>query len=76
VEMVVPDGGFGSKINDMAAWHRDHGLEDHRGAGRCSEDDWYVRWCFLYEADAEAFRQAFGGERLISTGQMRRTDRQ
>jgi hypothetical protein len=75
VEMVVPEGGFGSKINDMAAWHHERGIERHNGAGSYREDVWYVRWCFLNEADAEAFRQAFGGERLTSTGQVRRTDR-
>ncbi len=75
VEMAVPEGGFRQKTYDMAAWHRDRGIDSHDGAGEYRDGVFYVRACFLNEADAEAFKQAFGGERLSSTGRARQKGR-
>jgi hypothetical protein len=78
VDMAVPAGGFRTKTHDMAAWHRDRGIESHQGAGSYQEAVWYVRWCFLNEADAVAFIQEFGGARRRdhAKGRTRQTGRQ
>jgi hypothetical protein len=31
VEMTVPLGGFGRKLDDMYEWHRARGIQDQRG---------------------------------------------
>lgn len=63
VELAVPGNGFRAKTGDMAAWHRERGLEIRHGMGGYRERVWYVRWCFVNETDAEAFIQEFGGAR-------------
>jgi hypothetical protein len=34
VEMIVPLGGFGRKLDDMYEWHRARGIEAMRGCVR------------------------------------------
>jgi hypothetical protein len=34
VEMIVPLGGFGLKLDDMYEWHWARGIEAMRGCGR------------------------------------------
>jgi hypothetical protein len=77
-DMPVPANGFRTKTHDMANWHRERGIESHHGMGGYREGAWYVRWCFLNEADAVAFIQEFGGARPRdhAKGRARQTGRQ
>lgn len=78
VDMAVPAGGFRTKADDMAAWHREREIESHRGKGGYREGVWYVRWCFMNETDAAAFTREFGGVRRQgrARGRARQTGRQ
>jgi hypothetical protein len=60
VEMIVPLGGFGKKLDDMYEWHWARGIEAMRGSGRRDESGrFYVRWCFADPATKKAFAAQF-----------------
>jgi hypothetical protein len=60
VEMIVPLGGFGLKLDDMYEWHWARGIEAMRGCGRRDESGrFYVRWCFADPATKKAFAEQF-----------------
>ena len=61
VEVVVPPGGLGTKLDAMYAFHTQHGIKPHRGSGRREEGRDYIRWCFAHATTAAAFAAAFGG---------------
>lgn len=61
VEIVVPLGGLGKRLDAMYDWHRAHGIEIHRGRGRREEPRDIIRWCFADREMAAAFDAAFGG---------------
>jgi hypothetical protein len=61
VGMAVPPGGFGSRLDAMYDWHRDHGIDAQRGRGRREEERDIVRWCFADKDTADAFAATFGG---------------
>lgn len=61
VEIVVPPGGLGKRLDLMYDWHRSRGTEAHRGGRRREEDRDIIRWCFADRALADAFAAAFGG---------------
>jgi len=62
VEIVVPEFGFGRRLDDMSLAHRKLGIEQHRGGGRRdSEGHFYARWCFADREHAGSFARAFGG---------------
>jgi hypothetical protein len=47
VQMIVPLGGFGKKLDDMYEWHGARDIEAMRGCGwRDETGRFYVRWCF------------------------------
>jgi hypothetical protein len=47
VEMIVPLGGFGKKLDVMHEWHSARGIEAMHGRGRRDEKGRnYIRWCF------------------------------
>ena len=47
VDMFVPDGGLGRRLDTMYEWHRTRGIESHHGRGRRTDEGrYYVRWCF------------------------------
>lgn len=65
VEMPVPGGGLGRRLDEMHGWHRGRFLESRSGHGRTevtTEIVSYIRWCFKDARDAEDFKAAFGGE--------------
>ena len=37
VEIAVPPGGLGKRLDAMYDWHRERGIEVHRGSGRRDE---------------------------------------
>ena len=60
VEMIVPFGGFGKKLDDMYDWHLAKGIQDRRGRSRRDENGRnIIRWCFGDRAIAEAFAAKF-----------------
>ena len=66
VEMIVPLGGFGKKLDDMYEWHRAKGIQDHRGRGRRDENGRdYVTWCFGDRTIAEDFARKFDGSVVV-----------
>jgi hypothetical protein len=65
VELLLPDGGFGSALDSMYAFHRDRGIESRRGKRQRRDEEEYVRWCFANPVDAAAFAERFGGAVLL-----------
>ena len=62
VEMIVPLGGFGRKLDDMYEWHWARDIEARRGRGwRDDNGRFYVRWCFANLITARDFARKFGG---------------
>ena len=66
VEMAVPLGGFGKRLDDMHEWHRARGIETQRGRGRHEDECDYIRWCFADPNIAAEFAAAFGGTVQLS----------
>jgi hypothetical protein len=64
VEMVVPEGGLGRRLDAMHDWHAARGLISWNGQGRQEEGRFYIRWCFADPQTADAFALVFGGSRL------------
>lgn len=53
VEMLVPESGFGKKLDAMYDFHERHGIRAQRGRGRRDERGRdYVTWCFADPAIA------------------------
>ena len=63
VELPVPPSGLGLQLDFDAIYnfHRECGIEVHRGRGRRLNGVDVVRWCFGSRVDAIAFAKAFGG---------------
>lgn len=61
VELPVPPNGFGAKLDLIHEFHRERGIDIRRGTGKRRDDQDFVRWCFADRADAEAFKERFGG---------------
>jgi len=62
VQMIVPLGGFGKKLDDMYEWHGARDIEAMRGCGwRDETGRFYVRWCFANLITAQDFARKFGG---------------
>jgi hypothetical protein len=60
VEMRVPLGGFGRRLDDMYEWFTRHGIKPMASTGRRDENNRdYIRWCFAEEATAKAFAAEF-----------------
>ena len=61
VDMVVPRGGFGNRLDAMHDFHTLYGIKFQRGQGR-REGEWdIIRWCFSDRAIAQEFALEFGG---------------
>jgi hypothetical protein len=65
VELALPRGGFRTDTAEFDAFHREHGLPIRRGRGRQESEQFYIRFCFPDVAIADAFRDRFGGERMM-----------
>jgi hypothetical protein len=69
VEMIVPKGGFGKRLDEMHEWHRARSIQPRFGRSRRDEKNRdYVTWCFADAAMAEAFSAVFGGGRMMPPG--------
>jgi len=61
VEIAIPLGGLGKRLNDMRDFHLERGLKSRTRSCRREGHD-YVRWCFANAELAKAFVDQFGGE--------------
>jgi hypothetical protein len=59
VDIRVPAGGPGRRLDAMHAWHNARGLLSRHGVGGLSVS----RFCFAKDSDADAFAAEFGGAR-------------
>jgi hypothetical protein len=59
VELMVPEGGFGKRLDEMHAWHDARGIRAVHGRTRRDDSGWYVTWCFADAAMADSFRRSF-----------------
>ena len=64
VEIEVPPGGLGRRVDDMHQFHHQRGIKNQRGPRRRDDKHDFIRWCFADLATAEAFAAQFGGEIL------------
>jgi hypothetical protein len=65
VEIVVPLGGLGRRLDTMHAWHSRRHLPPRHGRSRREGDRDTIRWCFAEAAIAQAFAGEFGGKLLV-----------
>lgn len=59
VEMMVPEGGFGDRLNAMHDWHHVRGISAVRGQGRREHERNFVTWCFKDADTAAMFAAEF-----------------
>jgi len=60
VDMAVPPGGLGSKLDAMYEFHTQYGIKPQRGHGRHDANGSVIRWCFADEEIAKSFATVFG----------------
>jgi hypothetical protein len=58
--MMVPEGGFGSRLNEMHEWHDAHAIEAVCGQSRRENGRDIIRWCFAHLVTAALFQKEFG----------------
>ena len=59
VDIVVPVGGLGSKLDEMYEFHAMYGVKPQRGYGRRDYSGSVIRWCFADPAMAKSFATTF-----------------
>ena len=59
VDIVVPLGGLGAKLDAMYEFHTMHDIKPQRGHGRHDANGSIIRWCFADRAVAKSFATAF-----------------
>jgi len=59
VEMEVPPGGFGQRLDAMHEWIAGRGADVRPGPGRYEEGQWFISWCFADAGIAAAFKDEF-----------------
>ena len=60
VDIIVPPGGLGTRLDAMYEFHTQHGIKPQRGQGKHDADGSVIRWCFADASLAEAFTRKFG----------------
>jgi hypothetical protein len=65
VEIMVPEGGLGRRLDDMHEFHRQRRITDHHIPLRRDDEHDYIRWCFRDLATPEAFAAQFSGALLL-----------
>jgi hypothetical protein len=60
VDMMVPESGFGSRLNAMHDWHDARRIEAVRGQSRHENGRYIIRWCFSDLGMAALFQKEFG----------------
>jgi hypothetical protein len=59
VDIVVPPGGLGAKLDPMYDFHAKHGIKPQRGHGRHDANGSIIGWCFADSTLAVAFANEF-----------------
>jgi hypothetical protein len=61
VELVIPGQGFGRRLDEMQKFCI---LFDYKTRPETRRPDHFVSWCFKESAQADRFKNTFGGERI------------
>ena len=61
VELEVPPGGFGTRLDRIYGFHVRLGLDPRRGRGRREDERDIACWRFADAETAQAFADEFGG---------------
>ena len=61
VEIAVPPGGLGKRLDAMHNFHRTRGIQACLGLGRRDNGRDYLRWYFTRPTAADAFAAEFAG---------------
>ena len=79
VEMQVPEGGFGRRLDEMHAQAKQVATPDRLGYSGYRNNgrhdgirDWSL-WCFKSQDEADRFHERCGGRRLVVTPNRRRS---
>src|SRR5262245_31410906 len=67
VEIIVPPGGLGTRLDAMYDFHAQHGIKPQRGHSTHTADRAVIRWCFADGSLAEAFSSKFATRPLRQT---------
>jgi hypothetical protein len=59
VDMPVPAGGMGKRLDEIYGWHLAMGIQAVHGRGRKENGRDIIRWCFGDPKLAEAFAADF-----------------
>jgi hypothetical protein len=68
VDIVVPSGGLGTRLDAMYDFHIQHGIRAQRGHGTHNADGAVIRWCFADASLAEEFASKFAVSERKSRG--------
>jgi hypothetical protein len=66
VEVAVPSGGLGKRLDAMHTFHVDRGIEACLGRGRRVDNQDHLRWYFGDPTTAASFAIEFSGEFLTA----------
>jgi len=61
VDVLVPEGGFGARLNTMHAWLEARDVPAVTGHRRHTDRGDYIRWCFADPDVAVEFANIFDG---------------
>ena len=64
VDIVVPPGGLGGRLDAMYDLHARHGIKPQRGQGSHDASGSVIRWCFADAETAAVFATELGGEQI------------
>jgi hypothetical protein len=64
VEIAVPLGGLGKRLDTMHTFHAERGIKACLGRGRRKDSQDYLRWYFADATIAASFAVEFGGTHL------------
>jgi hypothetical protein len=64
VEVAVPRGGLGKRLDAMHTFHAERGIEACLGRGRREDNQDYLRWYFADPTTAASFAIELSGEFL------------
>lgn len=59
VDIVIPPGGLGTRLDAMYEFHAQRGIRPQRGHGKHNADGAVIRWCFADANLAANFASKF-----------------
>ena len=62
VEIAMPDGGLGKRLDAMHEFHARRGIRARNGPHRRHNDRDFISWCFADTVTAETFAAEFSGK--------------